>query len=101
MALAHSRDAVYRATPRPAAPGHAGDAGVEGHQWVEPEPDGTRLAVATQHNLIALWDLRRLREELTALGLDWDMPPYPPTQVDRQAVEPLQVEILPAEKAAR
>jgi serine/threonine protein kinase/WD40 repeat protein len=35
-------------------------------------PDGTRLAATTDYNVIALWDLRRLRQELAALGLDWD-----------------------------
>jgi serine/threonine protein kinase/WD40 repeat protein len=34
-------------------------------------PDGTRLAANTNYNVIALWDLRRLRQELAALGLDW------------------------------
>jgi WD40 repeat protein len=38
-------------------------------------PDGTRLAATTDYNLIALWDLRQLRQELAALGLDWDVPP--------------------------
>jgi WD40 repeat protein/tRNA A-37 threonylcarbamoyl transferase component Bud32 len=40
-------------------------------------PDGTHLAAFSTGN-IHLWDLRRLREELAGLGLDWDRPPYPP-----------------------
>jgi hypothetical protein len=58
-------------------------------------PDGTRLAAATTYNMIVLWDLRRLRQELTPLGLDWDLPPYPS---DEHAAEPLQaltVKVLP------
>jgi serine/threonine protein kinase/WD40 repeat protein len=34
-------------------------------------PDGTRLAATTDCNVIALWDLHRLRQELAALDLDW------------------------------
>jgi serine/threonine protein kinase/WD40 repeat protein/Tfp pilus assembly protein PilF len=41
-------------------------------------PDGTQLAAATQDNIIHLWDLRTLRQELATRQLDWDLPPYPP-----------------------
>jgi serine/threonine protein kinase/WD40 repeat protein len=58
-------------------------------------PDGTRLAATTDHNLIALWNLRRLRQELAALDLDWEMPPYPPAGRDTEPGEALRVEILP------
>lgn len=64
-------------------------------------PDGTRLAADTQANLLDVWELRRLRQELAALDLDWGMPPYPPPEGAAKAVEPLQVEVLPAEKPAR
>jgi serine/threonine protein kinase/WD40 repeat protein len=37
--------------------------------------DGARLAATTDNDVIALWDLRRLRGELAALDLDWDMRP--------------------------
>jgi hypothetical protein len=40
-------------------------------------PDGTRLAAGRDH-IIHLWDLRRIRERLADLRLDWDTPPYPP-----------------------
>ena len=45
-------------------------------------PDGTQLAAGRDH-IIHLWDLRRIREQLAALGLDWDAPPYPPAGPDR------------------
>ncbi len=40
-------------------------------------PDGTFLAAGRDH-IIHLWDLRRIREQLTGLGLDWNSPPCPP-----------------------
>jgi WD40 repeat protein len=54
-------------------------------------PDGTRLAAATDYDLIALWDLRRLRQELAVLDLDWEMPPYPPPVHDAEPVRDLIV----------
>lgn len=41
-------------------------------------PDGGQLAASTQGRVIQLWDLRALRREFAALGLDWDLPPFPP-----------------------
>jgi WD40 repeat protein len=45
--------------------------------WMHFSPDATMLAVASV-GTVDVWDLRRLREELAELGLDWDRPPYPP-----------------------
>ena len=64
-------------------------------------PDGTRLAATTDYNVIALWDLRRLRQELAALDLDWEMPPYPPSGQDAEPAEALTAEVLPAAKSPR
>jgi len=41
-------------------------------------PDGSQLAIATEAGTVELWDLRRIRQGLAELGLDWDLPPYPP-----------------------
>jgi hypothetical protein len=42
-------------------------------------PDGSCLAVATENDKrIQLWDLRAIRRKLQQLGLDWELPPYPP-----------------------
>ena len=41
-------------------------------------PDGTMLAGAADYQSIHIWDLRAVRRELSAIGLDWDLPPYPP-----------------------
>jgi WD40 repeat protein len=64
-------------------------------------PDGTRLVATTDCNVVVLWDLRRLRTELAALGLDWEMPPYPPSGKDAEPAETLTAEVLPAAKGPR
>jgi serine/threonine protein kinase/WD40 repeat protein len=61
-------------------------------------PDRTQLVVAAKDGL-RVWDLRRLREQLAKLDLDWDAPPYPaaipPSQgADQQgAAQPLEVQL--------
>jgi tetratricopeptide (TPR) repeat protein len=41
-------------------------------------PDGSQLLVAAYAGDLRVWDLRRIREQLRELDLDWDLPPYPP-----------------------
>lgn len=41
-------------------------------------PKGDRLAIVHEPGYLHLWDLRRLREHLASLELDWNLPPYPP-----------------------
>ena len=41
-------------------------------------PDATMLAVARSTRSLQVWDLRLIRKQLATMGLDWDMPPYPP-----------------------
>jgi WD40 repeat protein len=50
-------------------------------------PDGTQVAAGRDH-IIHLWDLRRIREELARLGLDWASPPYP-APAERLRLEPV------------
>jgi WD40 repeat protein len=57
-------------------------------------PDGSHLAVLTQDQQVELWDLRALREDLQAMNLDWDLPPYPPAKPDSTA-GPITIEIEP------
>jgi WD40 repeat protein len=47
--------------------------------WICFSPDGTQLltAGAGVGAWIRVWDLRAIRRRLTAMGLDWDLPPYP------------------------
>jgi tetratricopeptide (TPR) repeat protein len=56
-------------------------------------------------HVIQVWDLRRIRQQLADLSLDWDLPPYPPPpsppaplpQGEGQGVRgPLRIQVLPA-----
>jgi WD40 repeat protein len=58
-------------------------------------PSGTQLAVATEGHVIQLWDLRKLRQQLAALKLDWDQAPLPPSPEGPSAA-PLRVTVLAA-----
>ncbi len=62
--------------------------------WLAFSPSGTQLAVATEGNVIQLWDLRRLRRELAALKLDWEQPPFAPERSSPPG-HALRVKILP------
>jgi WD40 repeat protein len=55
-------------------------------------PDGGRLAVATVSHRIRVWDLRRIRGRLKAIGLDQGLPPESPT-------DPAGTVTLPVERA--
>ena len=55
-------------------------------------PDGTHLACCTISEQIELWDLRLIREELAAMKLDWDEPPYPPV-AHEDKTKPVTMEI--------
>lgn len=51
--------------------------------------DGTQLTLTTQEGTaIHVWNLRSIRDQLSAMGLDWDLPPYPPAD----AFEPLTLD---------
>jgi WD40 repeat protein len=60
-------------------------------------PDGSQLAAVQQDQQLQLWDLRLLRQELAQMGLDWDMPPYPPVEKTAgQGVVTMEVESDPS-----
>jgi WD40 repeat protein/tetratricopeptide (TPR) repeat protein len=45
--------------------------------WLGFSPDGTKLAVtATYNRCVHVWDLRRIRQHLKAMRLDWDWPEF-------------------------
>jgi WD40 repeat protein len=60
--------------------------------WFCFNPDGTKLAAAAEDHTIQLWDLRSIREQLSVLGLDWDLPPYRPA-VPADDTRPLTVTV--------
>jgi tetratricopeptide (TPR) repeat protein len=51
-------------------------------------PDGTQLLTSTTEG-IHVWDLRAIRARLARMGLDWDLPPYPPA--DERELSPLEM----------
>jgi serine/threonine protein kinase/WD40 repeat protein len=61
--------------------------------WLRFSPDGTRLVASTENHAVQVWDLRRLRQGLADIGLDWDPPPYAPAADDSANPAPLVVEV--------
>jgi serine/threonine protein kinase/WD40 repeat protein len=58
-------------------------------------PDGTQLIVAaTYEHAIHRWDLRAMRTELKAMGLDWDWPEFPPESDEAKNPQAFEVEVL-------
>jgi serine/threonine protein kinase/WD40 repeat protein/tetratricopeptide (TPR) repeat protein len=62
-------------------------------------PDGSQLAAATADYVIHLWDLRAIRRQLAAIGLDWEAPANLPLK-DRSTVQPIQVKVEPGDLAS-
>jgi serine/threonine protein kinase/WD40 repeat protein len=93
LAVAHSPSQVQLvdpATGRPVATLPAPDPpGITGFTF---NHDGSQLAVAnsTAH-MIHLWDLRGVRRQLAAMGLDWHLSPYAPANTEE--AKPLRVEV--------
>jgi eukaryotic-like serine/threonine-protein kinase len=62
-------------------------------------PDGSQLALgSSSSSTIYLWDLRAIRGQLAAMGLDWDLPAYPQASLSERpetgrGIEPLQVQM--------
>lgn len=56
-------------------------------------PDGAQLLASPEgRDDILVWDLRTIRQELSELNLDWDLPPYAPAPASTNS-KPLRVEI--------
>jgi len=54
-------------------------------------PDGEKLLVGSGNHTMHVWDIREIRRELAELGLDWDLPPYPPK--DPRKARSVRVEV--------
>jgi WD40 repeat protein len=93
LAIALSRSVVQLIDPpsgRPLARLEPPDA--DTIDWLAFSPDGSQLAVATGANVIRLWNLRLVREQLKVIGIDWDSPPYPPLSPPGDA-QPMRVDV--------
>jgi WD40 repeat protein len=55
-------------------------------------PDGGRLACVMEPVGVQLWDLRLIRARLAEMGLDWDLPSYPP---EPAPAPPLKAQVVP------
>ena len=92
MAVSHSPSAVGLVNPE------SGQAFAELEaqnpqlmSWLRFSPDGNQLAVVCSTHVIQLWDLRRIRQQLAAMGLDWNARRDPPAGADAHVS--IQVEI--------
>jgi serine/threonine protein kinase/WD40 repeat protein/tetratricopeptide (TPR) repeat protein len=52
-------------------------------------PDGTKLVAGTNQKTGLIWDLRRIRQQLAPLNLDWDAPPYASERSASEASRPV------------
>ena len=96
MAIARSRWLVQlleSATGRELASLEQPDA--QGVAWLAFNPDGTQLAVAS--DVVHVWDLRKLREALAALKLDWDATPF--LDSGPNSAGPIRIKVLGARNA--
>ena len=56
-------------------------------------PDGTQLLATNEDSQsIHVWDLRAIRKQLLPMGLDWELPPYPPGAEVNQ-LQPLRIQV--------
>ena len=53
-------------------------------------PDGTKLIASTNRKTALLWDLRRIREQLRTIDLDWDQPPFPASEFSAAIPRPIR-----------
>jgi tetratricopeptide (TPR) repeat protein len=59
-------------------------------------PDGTQLiAISYELGSLLVWDLRRIREQLKDLDMDWDWPEFPPAGDTAGSSGPVAVELEP------
>jgi tetratricopeptide (TPR) repeat protein/serine/threonine protein kinase/WD40 repeat protein len=69
-------------------------------RWMGFTPDGTQLVVAAGYaKAIHIWDLRAIRRQLKALGLDWSWPEFPPAAKSDES-DPPKVHVVAAEPVA-
>jgi serine/threonine protein kinase/WD40 repeat protein len=58
-------------------------------------PDGSELFASEIDQQVQVWDLRKLRAELSKLNLDWSAPPFPPEPTGpKPALKPLRISLV-------
>jgi eukaryotic-like serine/threonine-protein kinase len=62
--------------------------------WLCFSPDGGLLAAACSGKTVWVWDLGKIREQLAAMGLDWDLPPCPRAPPPAPRARPLSVQVV-------
>jgi len=73
---------------------HLQDPNLNVNRYMVFTPDGTQLIVGADfEHAIHRWDLRAMRVELKAMGLDWDWPEFPPQSEEVKSTSPLEVEV--------
>jgi WD40 repeat protein len=63
-------------------------------------PDGGQLAAAAETKQIHLWDLRSIRQQLAAMKLDWNAPPFQALGTN-QVQGPITVTVLTVTNEAK
>jgi serine/threonine protein kinase/WD40 repeat protein len=64
-------------------------------------PEGAQLAIVNaDSSYIQVWDLRVIRRQMAELGLDWELPPYPPA-AEREDKARLRLEVNLGEVVSR
>ena len=56
--------------------------------------DDTKLVVALNQHPLRVWDLRRIRQQLAGMGLDWEAPPLP-LQLSKPLITTIKVIVDP------
>ncbi len=62
-------------------------------------PDGSQLITTAEGGAVQVWDLRLIRQQLVAMGLDWNHDDYPPAPLP-ETDGPLQAIVLLGDLAA-
>jgi WD40 repeat protein/tRNA A-37 threonylcarbamoyl transferase component Bud32 len=71
--------------------------GQERHRIFTFSPDGSQLLSPGEHGELHVWDLRLLREDLVPLGLEGDLPEFPPG--DPKPLPPLRLTVQEGQRA--
>jgi eukaryotic-like serine/threonine-protein kinase len=53
-------------------------------------PDGTKLIASTNRKTAMMWELRRIRQQLRTMDLDWEQPPLPKGDSSAATPPPIQ-----------